>query len=213
MKIICSLLIFLILSSCTTTPGVSQIPFSQEWKKHLRVNVATDNAVKCYLLHDVKIPYSYYIKEEHASKALQGYNLGRVNHSHKKYMNIESITQLQMGSKKIAMKAAEDNFISIESCNAFRKQAFADHKHQRRIQKEAEARAKRIHENRFQIRCLEIGFKDETIEMANCILKQEEIEAIRESKEPTVINDSSKRSSYTFCQQMPGAYTTTYHCW
>ena len=79
----------------------------------------------------------------------------------------------------------------------------------------AEVRKKEIFRNRFKMRCEEIGFKDETIEMANCILKQEEIEVIRETKEPTVVNDSSKKSGYTFCQKMPGynPYATSYHCW
>ena len=79
--------------------------------------------------------------------------------------------------------------------------------------------------------CLELGFTDKTDAIAECILRQQELnpiiglkktnsssmtvadekEAKKELRKLLGINRSAGGSS--FCQKMPGAYTTTYHCW
>ena len=63
--------------------------------------------------------------------------------------------------------------------------------------------------------CLNIGFVNETEAMANCVLKMKEIDAISltQKSEPVVVKEEANKANFKFCQKMPGAYTTTYHCW
>ena len=61
--------------------------------------------------------------------------------------------------------------------------------------------------------CKDMGFEEDTEDMRDCLLKQEELRVIKESNEPTVVYEPSKRSNHQFCQSLPGAYTPTWHCW
>ena len=196
----------LILSSCSTTPSVSEIPFSQEWKRFLRANVATDNAVKCYLLHGVEIPYN--------NLNLQRKNVANnqyANHHFRKYINVNSMTQLKLGGKKIAIKAAEKNFISKTECDDIRNKISVSHALQYKQEELKRIKAAADYKNRFKIKCLDIGFKDETESMANCLLKQQEIEAIEKKSSTTVIyKPSRKKSNYQHCVTN---YLGGQNCW
>tara|TARA_B110000858_G_scaffold148230_1_gene168429 strand:+ start:771 stop:1439 length:669 start_codon:yes stop_codon:yes gene_type:complete len=64
----------------------------------------------------------------------------------------------------------------------------------------------------------DFSFEEGTEAYSNCLMKQSELrqlETIAEENKSTIINEAPKKSSggSSFCQKMPGAYTTTYHCW
>ena len=71
-------------------------------------------------------------------------------------------------------------------------------------------------------KCNEFGFQKGTENFSLCLMKQSELRTLekiteenKSSNSTTVINEAPKKSrgGSTFCQKMPGAYTTTYHCW
>mgnify|MGYP007000098513 CR=1 len=59
----------------------------------------------------------------------------------------------------------------------------------------------------------DFGFEEGTESYSNCLMKQSELRAlekIAEENKSTVVNEAQKKSrgGSTFCQKMPGAYTT-----